>query len=63
MRNPYVRNTPCSGHFDVCGKGMFYIFSFHKKTINTCVKKAEDNQFVKLFKQKFLILCIFNIYV
>lgn len=23
IRDPSVRNTPCSGHFDICGKGFF----------------------------------------
>lgn len=30
IRDPFLRNTPCIGHFDICGKGMFFIFPFYK---------------------------------
>lgn len=26
IRDPSVRNTPCSEHFDVCGRGRFELF-------------------------------------
>lgn len=53
IRDPSVRNTPCSGHFDICGKGMFYIFPFYKvKENNEQLRKAKENHFVKLFKPK-----------
>ena len=28
IRDPTLRNTPCSGHFDSCGNGHFRIFPF-----------------------------------
>ena len=53
IRDPSVRNTPCSGHFDICGKGMFYIFPFYKvKENNEQLRNAKENHFVKLFKPK-----------
>ncbi|KAK3097235.1 hypothetical protein FSP39_007883 [Pinctada imbricata] len=30
IRDPSTRNTPCSGHFDMCGGGSFSIFPFYK---------------------------------
>lgn len=53
IRDPYMRNTPGSGHFDICGKGMFYIFPFYKvKENNEQLRKAKENHFVKLLKPK-----------
>lgn len=38
IRDYSARNTPCSGHFDVCGRGRFQILQSTrgKETLATC---------------------------
>ena len=53
IRDPTLRNTPCSGHFDSCGNGHFHIFPFFKiKEENEQLRKAKENYFINLFKPK-----------
>jgi hypothetical protein len=53
IRDPMLRNTPCSGHFDSCGNGHFHIFPFFKiKEENEQSRKAKENYFINLFKTK-----------
>lgn len=51
IRDPSMRNTSCSGHCDICGNIMFYIFPFYKvKENNEQFVKQNENHFVNLFK-------------
>ncbi|KAK3091940.1 hypothetical protein FSP39_023867 [Pinctada imbricata] len=53
IRDPSTRNTPCSGHFDMCGGGSFSIFPFYKvKEDNEQLRKAKENYFIEIFKPK-----------
>lgn len=53
IKDPTIRNTPCSEHFDSCGKGHFYIFPFYKiKEENEQLRKAKEQYFISLFKPK-----------
>ena len=51
IRDPSIRNTPCSKHFDECGKGKFKIFPFYKiKNNDENLRKAKEDYFIELFK-------------
>ena len=53
IRDPSVRNTPCSEHFDLCANGNFLIFPFYKLSENNeHLRRAKEDYFVKLFKPK-----------
>ena len=53
IRDPDVRNTPCSAHFDICGHRKFTIFPFYKvKLDNENLRKAKENFFINIFKPK-----------
>ena len=53
IRDPSVRNTPCSEHFDSCANGNFLIFPFYKITEdNEQLRRAKEDFFVKLFQPK-----------
>ncbi|XP_062601156.1 uncharacterized protein LOC134262845 [Saccostrea cucullata] len=53
IRDPSVRNTPCSEHFATCGKGKFKLFPFYKMH-NDCEisRVAKEDYFIKLFNPK-----------
>lgn len=53
IKDPSVRNTPCSEHFDKCGNGQFRIFPFFKIFMDSKVKAfriAKEDHFIKKFK-------------
>lgn len=51
IRDPSVRNTPCSKHFDNCGKGHFRIFPFFKIFMDSkAFRIAKEDYFIKKFK-------------
>ena len=53
IRDPSVRNTPCSEHFDICGNGNFYIYPFYKVSQdNEQLRKAKEDYFIKVFHPK-----------
>ena len=53
IKDPTVRNTPCSAHFDNCGHGKFIIFPFYKvKSDNENLRRAKENFFINIFKPK-----------
>jgi hypothetical protein len=53
IRDPSVRNTPCSEHFDLCANGNFLIFPFYQLSENNeHLRRAKEDYFVKLFKPK-----------
>ena len=53
IRDPAVRNTPCSAHFDICGHKQFIIFPFYKvKSDNENLRRAKENFFINIFKPK-----------
>ena len=53
IRDPSVRNTACSEHFDVCGRGQFKIFPFYKvKEESEQLRRAKEQYFISKFKPK-----------
>jgi hypothetical protein len=54
IRDPSVRNTPCSEHFDICGNRNFYIYPFYKVSEdNEQLRKTKEDYFIKVFHPKF----------
>ncbi|XP_056012120.1 uncharacterized protein LOC130052095 [Ostrea edulis] len=55
VKDPSVRNTPCSEHFAECGGGKFKVFPFFKMwTENEITRKAQEDYFIKLFNPSLL---------
>lgn len=53
IRDPSIRNTNCSTHFDTCCNGKFSIFPFYKVTCeNEYIRKAKEDFFINIFKPK-----------
>ncbi|KAK3097441.1 hypothetical protein FSP39_009676 [Pinctada imbricata] len=51
IKDPSIRNTPCSKHFDECGTGRFKIFPFYKmKNNDENFRRAKEDYFIELFK-------------
>ena len=51
IRDPSIRNTPCSKHFVECGRGKFTIFPFYKmKNDDENFRRAKEDYFIELFK-------------
>ena len=52
IRDPDVRNTPCSAHFDICGHRKFTIFPFYKvKLDNENLRKAKEISLLTFLNQ------------
>ena len=53
IRDPTVRNTPCSEHFANCGRGKFKIFPFFKMwEENEISRTVKEEHFINLFNPK-----------
>ena len=53
IRDPSVRTTPCSEHFDLCANGNFHIFPFYKiNEENEQLRRAKEEYFIRLFQPK-----------
>ena len=53
IRDPSIRNTPCSEHFANCGNGNFKIFPFYKMHNDCEISRiAKEDHFIKLFNPK-----------
>ena len=53
IKDPSVRNTPCSEHFAECGGGRFRIFPFFKMwTENEITRKAKEDYFINLLNPR-----------
>lgn len=51
IRDPSVRYTPCSKHFDICGRGQFEIFPFYKvREESDQLRLAKEQYFINKFK-------------
>ena len=52
IRDPSIRNTPYSEHFDRCDKGKFRIFPFYKIMNNDeNLRRAKEDFFIELLNQ------------
>ena len=53
VKDETIRNTPCSGHLDSCGKGKFTIFLFFKMWDDDKISRlAKEEFFIGKFKPK-----------
>lgn len=53
IRNLSRKNTLCSEHFDVCGRGRFKKFPFYKvKEENKQLRRAKEQYFINKFNPK-----------
>ncbi|VDI10661.1 Hypothetical predicted protein [Mytilus galloprovincialis] len=51
IKDPSIRNSPCSEHFDRCGKGKFKIYPFFKMwTEDKIPREAKEQYFIELYK-------------